>query len=159
MNTLLMVAVVLIALAVIAQAGVLIAMYLMSRRLSGKVELLLNDGKRLMPHFESITTNLKTVSEDLTETGKIARTQATHVQKIVADTHANIRDQISEVRNSLIDSIEEARSVAMRPIRQYSAIALGISEGIRTLLFGRREKKIVKEEIIVEEKERQYPAA
>src|SRR5215471_7116762 len=116
METLLMVAVVLIALAVIAQAGVLIAMYLMSRRLSGKVELLLNDGKRLMPQFESITSNLKTVSEDLTETGKIARSQATHVQKIVADTHSSIRDQISEVSNALVNSIEEARTVAMRPI-------------------------------------------
>lgn len=155
METLLMVAVILIALAVVAQAGVLIAMYLMSRRLSGKVELLLNDGQRLMPHFESITSNLKTVSEDLTETGKIARNQATHVQKIVADTHANIRDQISEVSNALVGSIEEARTVAMRPIRQYSAIAMGISEGVRTLFFGRREK----EEKIVIEKETQYPAA
>jgi hypothetical protein len=157
METLLMVAVVLIALAVIAQAGVLIAMYLMSRRLSGKVELLLNDGKRLMPHFESITSNLKTVSEDLTETGKIARSQATHVQKIVTDTHASIRDQISEVSNALVDSIEEARTVAMRPIRQYSAIAMGISEGVRTLFSGRRKKE--KEEKIVIEKDTQYPAA
>ena len=155
METLLMVAVILIALAVVAQAGVLIAMYLMSRRLSGKVEVLINDGQRLMPHFESITSNLKTVSEDLTETGKIARNQATHVQKIVTDTHANIRDQISEVSNALIDSIEEARTVAMRPIRQYSAIAMGISEGVRTLFLGRREK----EEKIVTKKETQHPAA
>jgi selenocysteine lyase/cysteine desulfurase len=157
MNTLLMVAVVLIALAVIAQAGVLIAMYLMSRRLATKAETLMNDGQRLMVPLESITSNLKAVSEDLTETGKIARAQAVHLQEFVSESQANIRRQISEVSDSLLDSIDEARSVAMRPIRQYSALAMGISEAIRTLLFGRKEKEEVVEEIIIEE--RQHPAA
>jgi len=161
MNTLLMVAVVLIALAVIAQAGVLIAMYLMSRRLATKAEALMNDGQRLMVPLETITHNLKGVSEDLSETGKIARAQATHLQEIVSEAHANIRQQISEVSDTVLDSIDEARSMAMGPIRQYSALAMGISEGIRTLLFGRRQRedKIVEEEIIIEETERKFPAA
>jgi ElaB/YqjD/DUF883 family membrane-anchored ribosome-binding protein len=155
MDTLLLVAVVLIALAVVAQASALIAMYLMSRRLAAKAETLMNDGQRLMAPLESITGNLKSVSEDLSESGKIARAQATHLQEIVAEAQADIRRQISEVGDAVVDSIDEARTVAMRPIRQYSALALGISEGIRTLLFGLREKK----EEVIEEKERQFPAA
>jgi hypothetical protein len=161
MNTLLMVAVVLIALAVIAQAGVLIAMYLMSRRLATKAEALMNDGQRLMVPLETITHNLKGVSQDLSETGKIARAQATHLQEIVSEAHVNIRQQISEVSDTVLDSIDEARLVAMRPIRQYSALAMGISEAVRTLLFGRRREKeeVVEEEIIIEAKDREFPAA
>ena len=42
-----MVAVVLIALSVIVQAGVLVAMYLMSRKMSDKADVLMNDTKWL----------------------------------------------------------------------------------------------------------------
>ena len=153
METLLIVAVVLIALAVLAQAGVLIAMYLMSRRIAGKAEMLMDDSRRLMVPLESITNNLKTVATDLSETGKIARAQAMHVQEIVTESHQSIREQIAEVRGVVKDTVQEARAIVLRPIRHYSAIAIGVSEGIRT--FFRRKPKT---EVVIEE-QREFPAA
>jgi hypothetical protein len=141
METLLVAAIVLITLAVITQAGILVAMYLMSRRLADKAETLMNESRRIMTPLESITANLKVISEDLAATGQIARDQALRVQDLVNETQQNIRGQVDEVRTVVRDTVEEARTIVMRPIRQYSAIAVGISEGIRTFLFGRKRPR------------------
>jgi len=138
METLLIVAIVLIALAVITQAAVLLAMYLMSRRLSGKAEALMDESQKLIAPLESITKDLKAVAADLAETGKIARNQALHVQEIVTGTGESIRQQVAEVRTAVKDTMREARNVAMRPIREYSAIAMGFAAGIRTFFSRKR---------------------
>src|SRR5689334_6258205 len=130
METLLMVAVVLTALAIIAQAGVLIAMYMMSRRLSSKAEVLMTESQKLMAPLEVITGNLKNVSDDLTVTGKMAREQMIHAQGFMNETQANIRTQIAELRELIFESVDEARGVVMQPIRQYSAFASAIAEGV-----------------------------
>jgi hypothetical protein len=140
MNTLLMVAVVFIALAVIVQAGVLVAMYLLSRRVVGKTELLMNESRKLLRPLELITSDLKSVSGDLSATGKIARHQAIHIQQIVTETHESVRQQIDDVRMAVQETIDEARVVAMRPVREYSAIAMGVAAAIRTY-FGRKKPK------------------
>src|SRR6185295_19650640 len=140
MDTLLIVAIVLIALAVLVQAGVLTALYLMSKRISGKVESLMDESQKLIRPLELITSDLKSMSGDLSATGKIARDQALHVQEIVAETHENVRQQIADVRTAVQDTIDEARDVAMRPVREYSAIAMGIAAAVRTL-FGRKTPK------------------
>jgi len=49
METLLVVAVSLITLAIIVQAGVLVAMYLMGRSLAENVNDLMNDSRKLIP--------------------------------------------------------------------------------------------------------------
>ncbi|HYR43600.1 MAG TPA: hypothetical protein VER98_11290 [Terriglobia bacterium] len=140
METLLVVAVVVITLAVVAQAGVLLAMYLLSRRVTGKVEVLMDDSQRLMAPLESITNNLKSVSNDLAQTGEIARAQILHIQESVIETRENIRMQLGDVRERVLDTVDEARETVMRPIRQYSALAQAIAEGIRTLFRGRQEE-------------------
>lgn len=144
MDTLLTVAIVLITLAIVVQAGVLLAMYLMSRRLTGKVDGLMSESRRITAPLESVTSNLKTVSEDLTEVGKIARMQASRVEGMVS----------------------EARTAVMRPVREWSAIAYGIAEGVR-VFFDRKteeepevEPELVVTEIEVElEEDRSHPAA
>jgi hypothetical protein len=155
MEILLMVAVVLIALAIMTQAGVLIAMYLMSRRMAGKAEVLMDDSRKLMVPLKSITNNLKNVSDDLSETGKIARAQALQIQEIVTESKQNIREQMAEVRGVVNGTMQDARAIVLRPIRHYSAIAMGISEGIR--VFFRRKPK--ESEIVIAEEGRQFPAA
>ena len=139
METLLMVAIVVIALAVIAQAGVLIAMYLMSRRLSTKAEALMDDTRRLMAPMESIMGNLRTVADDLAEAGKIAHMQALEVQDLVTEATDNIRHDIEDVRYRVVSTVETARGIVMRPLRESSAIAAGIAAGVRTF-FGRGRK-------------------
>ena len=161
-----MVAIVLTTLAVIAQAGVLIGMYMTSRRLTSKAETLMDDSRRMMAPMETVTSNLKTVSDDLAQAGKIAREQAVHAQQIVTETHDNIRGQLFEVRERIVDTVDEARDVIMRPIRQYSAIASGVAEGLRTFFAPRRKTEtaetkgmdIVETEIIIE-RDRDFPAA
>src|SRR5215467_11648842 len=101
MQILLIVAIIVVALGVIAQTGVLIAMYLMSRRISGTAEGLMNDARGPM---ESIIRNLKTVSNELAETGKITRTQAEHLQDTVTESQLSIRGHIGEVRGVVMDT-------------------------------------------------------
>ena len=140
METLLIVAVAVITLAIVAQAGVLLAMYLLSRRVTSKVEVLMDDSQRLMAPLESITSNLKAVSNDLAQTGEIARAQILHIQDLVIETRENIRMQLGDVRERVLDTVDEARETVMRPIRQYSAIAQAIAEGIRTFFRGKQEE-------------------
>jgi len=155
METLLVVAVVLTTLAIIVQAGVLVSMYLLSRRLTDKAELLMNESRRLIAPLESITSNLKTVANDMAETGRIAHQEILQIQQMVSETQQSIRTQIEEVRSIVTDTVLEARAVVMRPVRQYSAIASAIAEGVRTFFKGRKEEaaepEIIVGEIIVEE--------
>jgi len=140
METVLVVAVVVITLAIVGQSSVLLAMYLLSRRVTGKVEVLMDDSQRLMAPLESITNNLKSVSNDLAQTGEIARAQILHIQEIITETRENIRMQLGDVRERVLDTVDEARETVMGPIRQYSAIAQAIAEGIRTFFRGRHEE-------------------
>jgi hypothetical protein len=146
METLLMVAVVVIALAVITQAGILIGMYLMSRRLTTKAETLMDDSRKLLAPVELITNNMRIVSEDLMEAGKIAHEQALELQALAVETQATIREEIEEVRARVLNTVEEARVIVMRPLREYSAIAAGISEGVRTFFRRRPAEPKVDEE-------------
>src|SRR5262245_16439191 len=136
MDVLLTIAIVAITIAVLVQAGVLIAMYLMSRQLGSKAESLMSDSRRLVPPLELVANNLKTATDDLTETARITREQALHFQGIVGETHATVRRDIEQVRERVIGKVDQAGDVFMRPIRQYSALAMGIAEGVRTFFFG-----------------------
>jgi len=147
-----MVAVTLIALGVITQTGVLIAMYLLSRRISEKAERLMNDTRGPL---ESIAGNLKTVSNELAETGKIARAQAEHIQETIIESRQSIRGHIGEVRGVVMDTATDARRMILRPLREYAAIGVGIAEGIRKFFFGRKQKET---QIDMEQK-RDHPAA
>ena len=152
MQTLLIVAVVVISLAVITQAGVLLAMYLLSRKVTDKVHGLIDETHKLMTPLESVTNDLKAVSNDLAQTGELAREQVVHIQGIISETHANIRTQLTDVRDRVLDTMDEARGVVMRPIRQYSAVATAIAKGLRTFFKGRKEKVEIQEIEIREER-------
>src|SRR5205085_10587833 len=93
------------------------------------------------------------VSNDLAESGKIAREQMLHVQQFVAETQQNIREQIAEIRGMVLDTVDEARTVVMRPVREYSAIASAIAAGVRTVFSGRSKETVetVETEIIITE--------
>jgi hypothetical protein len=159
MDTLLMVAVVLIALAIIVQAGVLVGMYLISRRLTDKVNGLLDESRTLVGPLQTVTTNLKTASAEVAEAGKIARDQAHAIEHTLNETRETIRLEVEDLRDRIVDTVETARATIMRPVQQWSAVAMGIAEGFR--YFFRRAPEepvdVVKEEIIVVKQE--TPAA
>jgi hypothetical protein len=132
METLLIVAVVLIALAIIVQAGMLVFMYIMGRRLTNNVNGLLADSRRLMAPVENIANNLRVTSDDLVESGKIVRQQAHHIEAVVNETRERILTEINVLRGRVVDTVDDARVTVMEPVREWSAIASAIGVGIRT---------------------------
>jgi hypothetical protein len=145
MQTLLIVAVVVIALAVITQAGALLAMYLLSRRVTKKVEVLMAESHKVMTPLESVTSNLKAVTNDLAKTGELAREQVVQIQKMITETHTTIRGHLTDVRERVLDTVDEARQTVMGPVRQYSSVATAVFEAFRTLFRPKREREANKE--------------
>jgi hypothetical protein len=148
MDTLLMVAIVLIALAVIVQAGVLVGMYLMSRRLTDKVNGLIEDSRTLIGPLQTVTINLKTTTAELAEAGKIARDQAHAIEQTLNQTRETIRVEVDDLRERITDTVESARTTIMRPVNHWSAVAYGVAEGVRTFFRRTPEEpvSIVKQE-------------
>ena len=95
-------------------------MYLMSRRL-------VNNVNRLTAPLESITGNLKAASDDLAAVTKSAR------------------EQVHRANKALDQTVGEARKTVMRPLRQWSAFARGVAEGVRTF-FGKTRRPVPGEE-------------
>jgi len=143
MNTLLVIAVIVTALGILVQAGMLIAMYSISRRLSDNVN-------RLTAPLESITSDLKAASDNLTEVGKIAREETRRAEQVLSEMQETIRIEIADFKERILDPVEEARHTVMRPLREWSAIAQGVAEGVRT--FFRKRPPTTRQE-------RQDPAA
>ena len=88
-----------------------------------------------------------------------AREQVLHIQGIIAETGINIRSQLLDVRERVMDTVDEARELVMRPIRQYSAIATAVAEGVRTLFSGRKAEPEAVIEIQEIEIREEHPAA
>src|SRR5436190_23288199 len=148
MDKLLMVAVVLIALAIIVQAGALVGMYLMSRRLADKVNGLIDDSRTFIGPLQTITINLKTAAAELAEVGKIAREQAHGIEQTLNQTRETIRLEVEDLRDRIVETVEIARTTIMRPVRQWSAVASGVAEGLRCFFRKKSEEPaaIVKQE-------------
>jgi hypothetical protein len=91
----------------------------------------------------------------------MARQQVLHVQEMINETRDNIRVQLTDVRERVLYTVDEARETVMRPIRQYSAIAMAVAEGIKTF-FGGRKQEVPIEEVLIEQEARiqeEHPAA
>ena len=127
MDTLLMAAIVVTALAVIVQAGVLVAMYLMSRQVADRVNALVKQSQRLVTPMENVTQNLKSASTDLADMGKTARAQAEHVNEIVMD----VRQAVGRLstnhgeQNSRLAGLHPAAHLSIRSLLADSGIQRG----------------------------------
>ena len=137
MDTLLMVAVVLIALAICVQAGVLLAMYMMSRRLTDKVNGFIDESRTLVGPLQTVASNLKETSAELAEMGKIGRDQAHRVASTVNETRESIRLEVEDIRDRIVGTVDDAKHTLLRPVRQCAAVAQGVAEGVRTLFRGK----------------------
>jgi len=132
------------AIAIITQAGVLVGIYVMSKRLSEQVERFMKDSREMMGPLRSIAENLRTASANLVEIGLTARDQFRRVEAMVTDTgealhlqlerfdrlSQNIADRINETTQIVQDSV-------VRPAREVAAVAKGLSRGFGSFFFGR----------------------
>ena len=141
MEGLLTLFVALTAAAVMLQAGILLSLYLLSKRVVGQIELTLGQLRELMPSLKTVTDNWKTVSEDVVEVGRAAREQVHNVEEMIGETGRTLQDQlervdrmsrdISERVNETVDVVQES---IIRPVREVGALARGVSKGFEFLL-------------------------
>ena len=137
------------AIAIIAQAGVLIAIYLMSKRLSDQVERFMRDTREMMMPVRSIAENLRVASANLVEIGISARDQFRRVEAMVTDTGEALQIQLARfdrVSQDLMDRINETADIVqdsvVRPAREVAAIVKGLSRGFGAFLFRRSRSTV-----------------
>jgi len=137
------------AIAIITQAGVLIAIYLMSKRLSEQVERFMGETREMMLPIRSIAENLRVASANLVEIGLSARDQFRRVEAMVADTGEALHIQLARfdrVSKDVMDRINETAEIVqdsvVRPAREVAALAKGLSRGFGAFLFRRNRSTV-----------------
>ena len=142
MEGLLTLFVALTAIAVVTQAGVLIAIYIVSKRLSEQVDRFLKDAHELMVPMKSTAGNLKTLSEDMIELGLSAKEQFRRVEAMVTDAGESFHVQLERfdrVSKDIAERIDETAEIVQNsiisPVREVSAFAKGLSRGFQALFF------------------------
>ena len=130
--------------AIITQAGVLVGIYVMSKRLSEQVERFMKDTREMMVPLSSIADNLRTASANLVEIGLSARDQFRRVEAMVTDTGEALHVQLERfdrVSQSVMDRVNETAEIVqdsvVRPVREVAAVAKGLTRGFGSFFFGR----------------------
>jgi methylthioribose-1-phosphate isomerase len=137
------------AIAIVTQAGVLVGIYVMSKRLSDQVERFMKDTREMMVPVRSIAENLRTASANLVEIGLSARDQFRRVEAMVTDTGEALTVQLERfdrVSQNVIDRINETAEIVqdsvVRPAREVAAVAKGLSRGFGAFFFGRSRSTV-----------------
>src|SRR6266478_1151293 len=132
------------ALAVITQAGVLVGIYIMSKRLSEQIERFMKETREMISPMKSITENLRSASANLVEIGLSAREQFRRVEAMVTDTGEALHiqlDRFDRVSQNVVERINETAEIVqdsvVRPVREIAALAKGLTRGFETFLFRR----------------------
>jgi len=155
MNTLLIVFIVVTALAVVIQAGILAGMYVALRKTSGKVELLAEEVRtKVIPTAElaremitELRPKLLTVVDNVSASTTVMRTQLERLDATLTDIVDRTRLQViraDEFVNNTMDKLEETRDAVQRtvvsPVRHISGVMHGLSVGLEAF-FGRRRER------------------
>jgi phage-related protein len=132
------------AVGVMLQAGVLIAIYVLTKRTSEKLDKFTKDAREVMGPMRSIADNLKTVSEDLIEVGLSAKEQFRRVEGIITDAGQSLQAQIDRfdrvsknVAERIDETAEAVQDSIISPVREVSALAKGLTRGFQ-YFFNRR---------------------
>jgi hypothetical protein len=137
------------AVAVMTQAGVLVAIYLQSKRLSDQLERFMNETRELMAPVKTITENLRVASANIVEIGVSAREQFRRVESMVTDTGEVLQTQLARLDSATRDVVERVNATAqvlqdsiIRPVREVAAVAKGLSHGLETFFFRRQKRPV-----------------
>jgi len=155
MNTLLIVFIVVTALAVVIQAGILAGMYVALRKTSGKVELLAEEVRtKVIPTAQlaqeminELRPKLLTVADNVSASTTVLRTQIERLDATLTDIVDRTRLQViraDEFVNSTMDKLEETREAVQRtvvsPVKHLTGIMHGLSVGFEAFLGRHRER-------------------
>jgi chromatin segregation and condensation protein Rec8/ScpA/Scc1 (kleisin family) len=149
MEGLLTLFVALTAFAVIAQFGVLVAIWYSSKRLGDQFERFMRETREVMVPIKSITENLRVASGNLVEIGMAAREQFRRVEAMVSETgealHIQV-DRLDQTSRDIVNRINETAQVVqdsvVKPFREVSALAKGITRGFEAFLFRRHRSTV-----------------
>jgi len=146
MDQLLTFFVALTALAVLTQACVLVAIYLMSKRLSSQIERFMSETRQMMVPIKAITENLQVASTNIMELGISAREQFRRVESMVTDTNEVLHLQLNrleevtkDVTGRINSTADMVQNTVLRPVREAAAVAKGLGRGF-DYLFRRNRK-------------------
>jgi hypothetical protein len=143
------------AIAVVLQAGVLIAIYLVAKRTSEQVDRFTKDARQLIGPIKSVADNMKTVSEDLASLGVSAREQVRRIEALITDAGQALQVQIERfdrasknVADRVDETAEAVQDSILSPVREISALAKGLTRGFQAFFFrkGRGEEPVREDE-------------
>ena len=158
-NTGLTVALILVAIAVLMQAGAMLGIWLAIRKVPGQIESVRSDVKqRLDPLSQSaleIINNLReplrTITANVAEISQILRDRTSNADQVAAELLEKSRSQIVRVDRMVSDLVEKVETTAdtvqkgvLGPIQEVSAVVKGVRSGLE-FLFSRRRVSNVSE--------------
>jgi len=158
-NTGLTVALVLVAIAVLMQAGAMLGIWLAIRKVPEQVEGVRSDVKqRLDPLTQSaleIINNsrepLRTITANVAEISQILRDRTSTADQVAAELLEKSRSQIVRVDRMVSELVEKVETTAetvqkgvLAPIQEVSAVVKGVRSGLE-FLFSRRRVTNVSE--------------
>jgi hypothetical protein len=158
-NTGLTFALILVAIAVLMQAGAMLGIWLAIRKVPGQIESVRSDVKqRLDPLTQSaleIVNNsrepLRTITANLAEISTILRNRTSNADVVAAELLDKSRSQIIRVDRMITELVEKVESTAdtvqkgvLGPIQEVSAVVKGVRSGLE-FLFSRRRVTNVSE--------------
>jgi len=140
--------------AVMLQAGILLAMYLAMRKSSARLEAMATEVKtKVLPTVEQaqamltdLRPKLQVIADNLEETTTAVRGQVRRVDATVNDVVDRARLQViraDELLSRTLDRVEQTSDMVHKtvisPVRQLSGLMEGITVGLE-FLFSRRRK-------------------
>ena len=158
-NSGLTVAIIMVAIAVLMQAGAMLGIWLAIRKVPGQIESVRSDVKqRLDPLSQSaleIINNsrepLRTIPANVAEISQILRDRTSNADQVAAELLEKSRSQIVRVDRMVSDLVEKVETTAdtvqkgvLGPIQEVSAVVKGVRSGLE-FLFSRRRVTNVSE--------------
>jgi len=155
-NAGLTVALILVALAVLMQAGVTVAIWLAVRKVPGQVEAVRADFKqRFDPLTQSITEivsnarePLRTLTTNLAEISLMLRERTSDVDGLVAELVDRSRAQVIRMDRMVSDLVQKVETTSdavqrgvLGPIQEVSAVIKGMQAGLDYLFSRRRSTR------------------
>lgn len=151
-NLLLSISIACTTLAVIIQAGILVALYLSVRKTGERMEALATEVKtKTLPTIESahnllteLRPRIEVIAENVTQTTTMIRAQMQRLDATVSDVVDRTRLQViraDELLSRTLDKVEQTTEIVQHtvvsPIRQISGLLQGLTAGFE-YFFGKK---------------------
>lgn len=152
--------VIIAALAIVLQAGILVAMFVQLRRTSDRITRIATDLHqkadpilgRLRILLDDVQPKFSSMATDAAEISRIAREQTNKVDRLFTEAVDRLRLQIIRVDQMLTGALEhieeagtEVRKTVLGPVRQAAAIIQGVRAGLEVLRGQRRSPERARE--------------